>query len=198
MKALPTYVALVDSFRKLPGIGTRSAERMASAVLEMRKDDAFEFAEAIENAKNRVHKCPNCGLYTEEDLCEVCKDSSRDHGVCLVVVSPKDADAFEAVSNYQGTYHVLGGLLSPAKGIGPEALSIDALKARIKDEGIKELIVATSPTLEGETTALFLAKVLEPYDVRVSRLGYGLPAGSTLEYADPLTLSRALEGRKTL
>ena len=114
MKALPTYVALVDSFRKLPGIGTRSAERMASAVLEMRKDDAFEFAEAIENAKNRVHKCPNCGLYTEEDLCEVCKDSSRDHGVCLVVVSPKDADAFEAVSNYQGTYHVLGGLLSPA------------------------------------------------------------------------------------
>ena len=198
MKALPTYVALVDSFRKLPGIGTRSAERMASAVLEMRKDDAFEFAEAIENAKNRVHKCPNCGLYTEEDLCEVCKDSSRDHGVCLVVVSPKDADAFEAVSNYQGTYHVLGGLLSPAKGIGPEALSIDALKARIKDEGIKELLVATSPTLEGETTALFLAKVLEPYDVRVSRLGYGLPAGSTLDYADPLTLSRALEGRKTL
>ena len=198
MKALPTYLALGDSFRKLPGIGTRSAERMASAVLEMRKEDALEFAEAIENAKNRVHKCLNCGLYTEDDLCEVCKDSTRSHEVCLVIVNPKDATAFEDVSAYQGTYHVLGGLLSPSKGIGPEALAIDGLKARIKSEGIKEVIVATSPTLEGETTALFLAKVLEPLEVKVSRLGYGLPAGSSLEYADPLTLSRALEGRKTL
>lgn len=198
MKELPTYSALVDSFRKLPGIGTRSAERMASAVLEMRKEDAFEFAEAIENAKNRVHKCPNCGLYTEDDLCEVCRDATRSHETCLVVVSSKDASAFESVSGYDGVYHVLGGLLSPAKGIGPEALAIDSLKERIKKEGIKEVIVATSPTLEGETTALFIAKILEPLEVKVSRLGYGLPAGSSLEYADPLTLSRALEGRKIL
>lgn len=198
MKELPTYSALVDSFRKLPGIGTRSAERMASAVLEMRKEDAFEFAEAIENAKNRVHKCPNCGLYTEDDLCEVCRDATRSHETCLVVVNSKDASAFESVSGYDGVYHVLGGLLSPAKGIGPEALAIDSLKERIKKEGIKEIIVATSPTLEGETTALFIAKILEPLEVKVSRLGYGLPAGSSLEYADPLTLSRALEGRKIL
>lgn len=198
MKDLPTYTALVDSFRKLPGIGTRSAERMANAVLELRKEDAFEFAEAIQNAKTKVHKCPKCGLYTEGELCEVCEDDTRNHEICLVVVNPKDAIAFEAVSAFRGVYHVLGGLLSPAKGVGPESLNIDSLKLRIKEEGIQEIIVATSPTLEGETTALFLAKVLEPYEVKVSRLGYGLPAGSSLEYADPLTLSRALEGRKTL
>lgn len=198
MKELPSYAALVDSFRKLPGVGTRSAERMASSVFEMRKEDALEFAAAIENAKNRVHKCPNCGLYTEDDLCEICKDTSRNHDICLVVVTPKDAVSFEAVNNFRGVYHVLGGLLSPTKGIGPESLAIDSLKERIKSEGIKEVIMATSPTLEGETTALFVAKVLEPLGVQVSRLGYGLPAGSSLEYADPLTLSRALEGRKTL
>ena len=198
MKELPTYAALVDSFKKLPGIGTRSAERMASSVLEMRKEDALEFAKAIENAKTKVHKCPICGLYTEEETCEVCRDSARNHDICLVVVNPKDAASFEAVSQFRGVYHVLGGLLSPAKGIGPEALNIETLKSRIKDENIRELIVATSPTLEGETTALFLAKILEPMDVKVSRLGYGLPAGSSLEYADPITLSRALEGRKAL
>ena len=198
MKELPTYAALVDSFRKLPGIGTRSAERMASSVLEMRKEDALEFANAIENAKNRVHKCPICGLYTEEERCDVCTDETRNHAICLVVVNPKDAMVFEAVNNFKGVYHVLGGLLSPSKGIGPESLAIDTLKERIKTEGIQEIIMATSPTLEGETTALFVARVLEPLGVKVSRLAYGLPAGSSLEYADPLTLSRALEGRKTL
>ena len=198
MKELPTYAALVDSFRKLPGIGTRSAERMASSVLEMRKEDALEFANAIENAKNRVHKCPICGLYTEEERCDVCADETRNHAICLVVVSPKDAMVFETVNNFKGVYHVLGGLLSPSKGIGPESLAIDTLKERIKAEGIQEIIMATSPTLEGETTALFVARVLEPLGVKVSRLAYGLPAGSSLEYADPLTLSRALEGRKTL
>ena len=131
MKELPTYTALVDSFRKLPGIGTRSAERMANAVLELRKEDALEFAHAIESAKTKVHKCPRCGLYTEEEICEVCEDNSRNHDICLVVVSPKDAVAFEAVSNFRGIYHVLGGLLSPAKGIGPESLNIETLKSRI-------------------------------------------------------------------
>ena len=198
MKELPTYIALVDSFRKLPGVGTRSAERMASAVLEMREEDAFEFATAIENAAKTVHKCPNCGLYTEDEVCEICKDSSRDKSLCLVVATAKEAVAFEGVSDYRGTYHVLGGLISPAKGIGPESLRIDELKSRIAREEIKEIVVATSPTLEGETTALFLAKILEPYSVKVSRLGYGLPVGSSLEFADSLTLSRALEGRKSL
>ncbi len=198
MKELPTYVALVDSFRKLPGVGTRSAERMASSVLEMREEDAFEFASAIENAAKTVHKCPNCGLYTEDDVCEICKDITRDKSLCLVVATAKEAVAFEGVSDYRGTYHVLGGLIAPAKGIGPESLRIDELKSRIVSEGIKEVVVATSPTLEGETTALFLAKILEPYEVKVSRLGYGLPVGSSLEFADSLTLSRALEGRKSL
>ena len=198
MKELPTYVALVDSFRKLPGVGTRSAERMASSVLEMKEEDAFEFASAIENAVKSVHKCPNCGLYTEDDLCEICKDSNRDKTLCLVVSTAKEAVAFEGVNDYRGTYHVLGGLIAPAKGIGPESLRIEELKTRIVDEGIKEIIVATAPTLEGETTALFLAKILEPYSVKVSRLGYGLPVGSSLEFADSLTLSRALEGRRSL
>jgi len=198
MKELPTYVALVDSFRKLPGVGTRSAERMASSVLEMKEEDAFEFASAIENAAKSVHKCPNCGLYTEDDLCEICKDSGRDKSLCLVVATAKEAVAFEGVNDYRGTYHVLGGLIAPAKGIGPESLRIEELKSRIVDEGIKEIIVATAPTLEGETTALFLAKILEPFEVKVSRLGYGLPVGSSLEFADSLTLSRALEGRRSL
>ena len=198
MKELPTYVALVDSFRKLPGVGTRSAERMASSVLEMKEGDAFEFASAIENAAKSVHKCPNCGLYTEDDLCEICKDSGRDKSLCLVVATAKEAVAFEGVNDYRGTYHVLGGLIAPAKGIGPESLRIEELKSRIVDEGIKEIIVATAPTLEGETTALFLAKILEPFEVKVSRLGYGLPVGSSLEFADSLTLSRALEGRRSL
>ena len=198
MKELPTYVALVDSFRKLPGVGARSAERMASAVLEMKPEDSFEFASAIENAAKSVHKCPNCGLYTEDDLCEICKDNGRDKSVCLVVSAAKEAVAFEGVNDYRGTYHVLGGLISPAKGIGPENLRIEELKTRIVEEGIKEVIVATAPTLEGETTALFLAKILEPSGVKVSRLGYGLPVGSSLEYADSLTLSRALEGRRSL
>ena len=198
MKELPTYVALVDSFRKLPGVGTRSAERMASSVLEMKEEDAFEFASAIENATKSVHKCPNCGLYTEDDLCEICKDSGRDKSLCLVVATAKEAVAFEGVNDYRGTYHVLGGLIAPAKGIGPESLRIEELKSRIVDEGIKEIIVATAPTLEGETTALFLAKILEPFEVKVSRLGYGLPVGSSLEFADSLTLSRALEGRRSL
>ncbi len=198
MKESPSYIALVEAFRKLPGIGTRSAERMASSVLEMKDEDAFAFAEAVQNVKKAIHKCPNCGLYTEDSLCEVCKDGQRDHSVCLVVATPKDALSFEGVSGFNGIYHVLGGLISPKKGIGPEQLAIAELKQRIQQEGIQEIIVATSPTLEGETTALFLAKILEPQQIKVSRLAYGLPVGSSLEYTDALTLSRALEGRKAL
>lgn len=198
MKELPTYAALVDSFRKLPGIGARSAERMALNVLDMKEEDAFEFAKAIENAKKLVHKCPICGLYTEEERCDVCADPDRDHRLCVVVAFPKDAAVFEKINGYRGTYHVLGGLLSPSKGIDVNTLNIASLLDRVDKEGIEEVVVATSPTLEGETTALFLAKLLEPKHVNVSRLGYGLPVGSSLEYADALTLSRALEGRKKL
>jgi recombination protein RecR len=177
MKELPTYLALVDSFSKLPGIGVKSAERMAYAVLEMKEPDALEFSEAIANAKRLVHKCPNCGLYAEEDLCDVCKDPERDHSICIVVSYPKDALAFEKLHDFHGVYHVLGGVIAPSKGVGAEDLNLDKLIERIPVEGIKEVIVATNPTLDGETTALFVARLLQDKGVSVTRLGYGLPMG---------------------
>jgi recombination protein RecR len=198
MKELPTYLALVDSFSKLPGIGVKSAERMAYAVLEMKEPDALEFSEAIANAKRLVHKCPNCGLYAEEDLCDVCKDPERDHSICIVVSYPKDALAFEKLHDFHGVYHVLGGVIAPSKGVGAEDLNLDKLIERIPVEGIKEVIVATNPTLDGETTALFVARLLQDKGVSVTRLGYGLPMGASLDYADSLTLSKALEGRKKI
>lgn len=198
MKELPSFQALVDSFSKLPGIGKKSAERMAYAVLEMRQEDASAFAEAIVSAKSKIHKCSRCGLYAEGGLCEVCSDPNRNHSTCIVVSYPKDALAFEKLNDFHGVYHVLGGVIAPSKGLGPEDLQIDGLLSRIQDEGIREIILATNPTIEGETTALFLAKYLEKTGVSVTRLAYGLPMGASLDYADSLTLSKALEGRKKL
>src|SRR5574344_469883 len=198
MKELPTYLALVDSFSKLPGIGVKSAERMAYAVLEMKEDDATEFSQAIANAKKRVHRCPSCVLYCEEDLCDVCKDPNRDHSTCIVVSYPKDALAFEKLNDFHGVHHVLGGVIAPSKGVGAEDLNIDKLIERIPQEGIKEIIVATNPTLDGETTALFVAKLLEDKGVNVTRLGYGLPMGASLDYADTLTLTKALKKKKKI
>lgn len=198
MKELTTYNQLVDSFSKLAGVGVKSAERMAYSVLEMKEEDAKEFSKAIANAKTLVHKCPRCGLYAEGDYCEVCSDSTRNHSTCVVISYPKDALAFERISSFRGVYHVLGGVLSPSKGMGGEKLDIDHLITRIKEEGIQEVIIATNPTLEGETTALFVARLLADTGVKVSRLAYGLPMGASLDYADSLTLSKALEGRKKL
>ena len=197
MKELPTYQALVDSFSKLPGVGVKSAQRMAFSVLEMNESDAEEFAEAISNAKTKIRKCPKCGLYMEGDRCECCDEPHRDHRVCIVVSLSKDALAFENL-NFRGVYHVLGGLLSPSKGVGRGDIAIDALLQRISEEGIEEIILATNPNLDGETTALYIAKLLEGKPVKVTRLGYGLPMGASLEYADALTLQKALEGRKAL
>ena len=198
MKELSAYLSLVDSFSKLPGVGKKSAERMAYSVLEMSEEDALEFAKSIQDVKNKIHKCPNCGLYAEKELCETCNDPTRDHSICIVLSYPKDALAFEKLNDFHGVYHVLGGVIAPSKGIGPEDLDVDHLLSRIKEEGIKEIIIATSPTLEGETTALFIAKLLQGQDVTVSRLAYGLPMGASLDYADSLTLTRALQGRTKL
>ncbi len=198
MKEMPTYNALVDSFSKLPGVGSKSAERFAYSVLEMNEEDALEFAKAIEGAKRRIHRCPRCGLYAEAELCDVCSDATRNKETCIVISYPKDALAFERLNDFKGVYHVLGGVLSPSKGVGVNELNIDSLLRRIEEEGIKEIVIATNPTLEGETTALFLAKVLEGKPVTVTRLGYGLPMGASLDYADALTLQKALEGRKKL
>jgi recombination protein RecR len=198
MKELSSITALIDSFSKLPGVGVKSAERMAYAVLMMRKEDSEEFSKAITNASNKIHPCPVCGLFTEGEKCEICLDPKRDHTTLCVVSEFKDALAIEKMNTYQGVYHVLGGVISASKGIGAESLRIDELLKRVDQEHIKEVILATNPTLDGETTALFVAKLLESKNVTVTRLGYGLPMGSALDYADSLTLSKAFEGRKKI
>lgn len=198
MKELPSVTALIDSFAKLPGIGVKSAERMAYAVLMMRKEDTEEFAKAIANASSKVHPCPICGLFTEGEKCDICLDPNRDHETLCVVSEFKDALAIEKMNAYHGVYHVLGGTISAIKGIGAENLRIDTLLQRVSQDHVKEVILATNPTLDGETTALFIAKLLEGKNVVVTRLGYGLPMGSNLDYADSLTLTKAFEGRKKI
>lgn len=198
MKELSSISSLINSFSKLPGVGVKSAERMAYAVLRMREEDVAEFAKALENAVTKVHRCPICGLYTEQDQCDVCADPLRDHSLICVVSEAKDALSIEKMNKYRGVYHVLGGVISASKGIGAENLAIDSLLQRVTAGHVQEVILATNPTLDGETTALFVAKLLEGKNVTVTRLGYGLPMGSSLDYADSLTLSKAFEGRKKI
>lgn len=195
MKELKTLQRLTEAFHKLPGIGLKSAERMAFSVLALPAEDVEAFSQALIAVKSKIKPCPICGVYTEQDLCDVCASKERNHDVCIVVSYPKDVLAFEKMEHPQYIYHVLGGVLSPTKGVGVDDLNIDTLFKRIAKEKIKEIVLATNPTLEGETTALFLAKLLEKYPVAVTRIGYGLPMGGHLDYADSLTLSKALKGR---
>lgn len=196
MKELKSVDRLVESFAKLPGVGYKSAEKMAYAVLNMKEDDAKEFSKAIDNVCQRVHKCPICGSYTEEKICGICADNSRNHRQIIVVSHSKDVLAFESLNTFNGVYHVLGGAISSVNGIGPESLSIDGLLDRIKKDNVEEVIIATNPTTEGEITAMYIAHLLEKESIMVTRLAYGLPMGGHLEYADALTLNKALEGRK--
>ena len=198
MKELSSLNSLIDSFSKLPGVGIKSAERMAYAVINMRKEDAIQFSDAILNATTKIHKCPECGLFAEDELCDICSDSNRDKTIICVVSEAKDATPIEKMGSYRGLFHVLGGSLNASKGIGAESLRIDKLLDRIEKNGVKEVIIATNPTLDGETTALFLARILEKYDVEVTRLGFGLSMGSNLEYVDSLTMSKAFEGRRKI
>lgn len=198
MKELKSIEKLTDSFSRLPGVGHKSAEKMAYSVLEMSDEDVELFSDALKDAKRSVHKCPICGSLTEDDICDICSNDNRDRTKIIVVSYPKDVVAFEKLNSYNGKYHVLGGALSAINGVGIEDLNIDSLLKRIKEDGVKEVIIATNPTTEGETTALYLAKILENFDVNLTRLAYGLPMGGHLEYADALTLSKALEGRKKI
>ncbi len=198
MKELASIQNLIDSFSKLPGVGVKSAERMAYAVLNFKEEDRRAFAEAIATLSSKVHKCPDCGLYTENDgPCDICVDSERDHGLICVVSEAKDAYAIEKMNTFKGIYHILGGSINLAKGILAENLTIETLLNRIEQNDVKEVILATSSTLEGETTSLYIAKLLEG-KANVTRLGYGLPMGSSLDYTDPLTLSKAFEGRRKI
>ena len=198
MKELKSVTKLVDSFAKLPGVGHKSAEKMAYSVLEMQDEDVEMFSDALKELKRNVHHCPICGNYTEDDVCEICQDENRDKTKIIVVSYPKDVASFERLGVYNGRYHFLGGVLSAVNGVGINDLNIVDLEKRIKEDKVQEIIIATNPTTEGETTALYLAKILENKNVNVTRLAYGLPMGGHLEYADSLTLSKALEGRKKI
>ena len=198
MKELKSVTKLVDSFSKLPGVGHKSAEKMAYSVLEMDDEDVEMFSDALKELKQRVHHCPICGAYTEGEICEICSDQNRDKTKIIVVSYPRDIEPFEKLGNYNGCYHVLGGVLSAVNGVGINDLRIADLEKRIVEDGIQEVIIATNPTTEGETTALYLARILESKNVNLTRLAYGLPMGGHLEYADSLTLSKALEGRKKI
>ena len=198
MKELRSLTELIESFSKLPGIGVKSAERMAYAVLRMKQEDRDDFVKAIKDVSSNIHPCPVCGLYTEDEKCEICANPARNHKTICVVSDTKDALAIEKMNSFDGVFHVLGGVVSPSRGIGPDDLNIKELLARVKESEATEVIIATNPTLDGETTALFIAKVLDGVVPNVTRLGYGLPMGSSLDYADALTLSKAFEGRKKI
>lgn len=189
---------LVEQFMKIPSIGRKTAQRMAFYVLNMSKSDAEDFANAILDAHEKVHKCSVCFNLTEDELCPVCSNPSREKEMICVVEGPRDVIAIERTREYSGVYHVLNGVISPMNGIGPEQLTIKELVARAAGDNIKEVIMATNPTVEGDTTAMYVAKLLKPFEVKVTRLAYGIPVGADLEYADDVTLMRALEGRTLL
>ena len=187
---------LTEALHLLPGIGRRTAERMAYQILEMDEFNANRILDAIKSVKRNIDICPICGAYMEKSHCPFCNDELREQDKIIVVTSYKDALAFEKLNSYHGLYHILGGNISATKGVGPSDIKIDALLKRLNN--VKEVILATDPTVEGETTALYIAKLLEGKDINVSRLAYGLPMGGHLTYADELTLLRSLEGRKKL
>lgn len=187
---------LAEEFGRLEGVGRKSAMRMAFSVLELSEEEAAEFAQAVVDAKQKIHLCPICQNLTDRDVCSVCSDLGRDRSVICVVTDARTVLAMEKVREYRGTYHVLHGLISPMNGVTPEQLKIKELLERVSEGNVKEVIVATNPTVEGEATAMYLSKLLKPFEVKVTRLAYGVPVGADLEYADEVTLFRALEGRR--
>ncbi|MCQ2405725.1 MAG: recombination mediator RecR [Oscillospiraceae bacterium] len=190
-----SFENLIDAFASLPGIGRKSAQRLAFHMLSVPEESANAFAEAITNARKRVHTCPNCQNLTEEELCPVCSSPRRDGSVICVVAEPRDVVSIERSREYSGLYHVLHGVLSPVNRVGPDDLKITELVTRVAKGEIKEVIMATNPDTEGDTTAIYISGLLRPFGVKITRLAYGIPVGSNLEYADDATLMRALEGR---
>lgn len=187
---------LAEKFGRLEGVGKKTAMRMAFSILELETEEAEDFARAILDAKEKIHLCPICQNLTDREVCPICADEERDRSVICVVTDARTVLAMEKVREYRGTYHVLHGLISPMNGITPEQLKIKELLARVGTGEVGEVIVATNPTVEGEATAMYLSRLLQPFGVRVTRLAYGVPVGADLEYADEVTLYRALEGRR--
>ena len=189
---------LIEQFERMPGIGHKSAQKLAFYVLGMPDEEAKRFAENILLAKEKIHRCKVCCDLTDNDICSICEDEQRDHSVICVVESSKDVIAIERTREFNGLYHVLHGSISPMNGIGPDEITIKELIARLSDYRIKEIIMATNPTVEGEATAMYISRLIKPMGIKVSRLAYGVPVGADLEYADEITLTRALEGRQIL
>ncbi|MBE6530251.1 MAG: recombination protein RecR [Ruminococcaceae bacterium] len=187
---------LAEQFGRLQGVGRKSAMRMAFSVLEWSDEETEEFARTLVDAKQKIHLCPICQNMTDREICSVCSDPARDRSVVCVVTDVKTVFAMEKVREFRGTYHVLHGLISPINGITPEKLKIKELLERVGSGEVKEVIVATNPTVEGEATAMYLSKLLKPFEIRVTRLAYGIPVGADLEYADEITLQHALKGRR--
>lgn len=189
---------LIDSFMKLPGIGPKTAVRLAFFVLSMKEDDVLDFARALVNAKRNLSHCSVCHNITDRDPCYICEDQSRDRSVICVVQDPKDVIAMEKMKEYTGLYHVLHGAISPMDGVGPEDINIPDLLKRLQDDTVQELILATNPNIEGEATAMYISRLVKPTGMKITRIAHGLPVGGDLEYADEVTLSKALEGRREL
>ena len=186
---------LVEALRKLPGVGRKTALRLAFFLLKEPRENVHELAKAIKEAKDNIRFCTICGNITEKEICEVCTDSTRDNGVICVIEEPMDLYSLERADFYTGVYHVLGGALSPLDGIGPEDLRLNELIERVKSRNIREIIIATNPDTEGEATALYLSKILRPYKIRITRIATGIPMGSNIDYADGITLSKAFKSR---
>lgn len=198
MEKLKALERLEESLNKLPSVGRKSAERLAFAMLDMEDDDLNEFAEAVSELKKSIHICPICGNFTEKEICPICEDESRDKSTIMVVSTQKDVIALEKANDYRGLYHVLGGTISLSKGKGINDLKISELMDRLSSGEVKEVILATNPTVDGETTALYLAKIIQPLNITVTRIAYGLPMGGNLDYTDSLTISKAIEGRRKI
>ena len=199
MRTFPAALErLSEQFARLPGIGSKTAQRLALQVLSMPQEQAQEFADAILDAKRSIHTCPVCQNLTDEEMCPICADETRDHSTICVVAEPRDVIAMERSREYTGVYHVLHGVISPLNHVGPDDIRIRELLARLQDGSVQEVIMATNPDTEGEATAMYLSRLLRPIGVKVTRLAYGIPVGSQLEYADEVTLLRALEGRREM
>ena len=194
----PSLNELIRYLAKLPGIGPKTAQRLAFFLLNAAEEDALGLAGAIATARRNLHHCPRCGNFTDDDICNICADGRRDGGLICVVEQTRDIAAMERAGCFTGHYHVLGGAISPLDGVGPEQLKLQSLFARLQGGQVREVVLATNPTVEGEATALYLAKKIRPLGITVSRLAHGLPVGGDLEYADEATLSLALAGRKEI
>ena len=199
MRAFPAALErLTEQFARLPGIGSKTAQRLAFHVLSLPQDEAEAFAAAILDAKRTVHTCAVCQNLTDREICGICDDPQRDHGLICVVAEPRDVVAMERSREYQGVYHVLHGVISPLNHVGPDDLKLKELLQRVGEGNVREVIMATNPDTEGEATAMYLAKLIKPLGIKTTRLAYGLPVGSSLEYADETTIYRAMQGRGEL